>query len=175
MLGAALNDELTLIESAPVAPIQKDESARASIMAVESGIRQYLLDHALAEPDLPLAHTFAPGAYARTIFIPRDTLLVGKIHKHAHLNMLMQGTVSVATEEGPMLLQAPKVLVSKAGTKRVVYAHEDVIWTTVHLTEETDLDKIEGEIIAKTYEEFDAMHDADVVQLLPHIRRKGDV
>jgi hypothetical protein len=165
----------SLVTPAPIAPIKKNEVARESIQQLESTIRQYLLDHALTEPDCPLAHTFAPGAYARTILIPQDTLLVGKIHRHAHLNMLMQGTVSVATEEGPVLLQAPKIMVSKAGTKRVVYAHTEVIWTTVHLTEDTDLEKIEEHIIAKTYDEFDAMQDVDVLQLLPVIRRKEDV
>jgi hypothetical protein len=162
------------IEQAPIAPIKKHEETRVAIMDLETTIRGFLVEHSLAEPDLPLAHTFAPGAYARTIFIPKDALVVGKIHKHAHLNMLMAGTVSVATEEGPVLMEAPKVLVSKAGTKRVVYAHTDVIWTTVHLTEETDLEKIEDAIIAKTYESFDAIQDVDVLQLLPHIRRKED-
>ena len=163
-----------LIERAPIAPIKKSDETRAAIMDCESSMRTFLMEHSLTEPDLPLAHTFAPGAYARTIYIPRDTLVVGKIHKHAHLNMLMAGTVSVATEEGPVVMEAPKVLVSKAGTKRVVYAQTDVIWTTVHLTEETDIEKIEDAIIAKTYEEFDAIQDVDVLQLLPHIRRKGD-
>ena len=165
-------DEMALVTTAPIAPIHKDVAMRQDILGLESDIRQFLVDHALSEPDCPLAHTFAPGAYARTILIPKDTLLVGKIHRHAHLNMLMEGTVSVATEEGPIVMQAPKVLVSKAGTKRVVYAHTDVIWTTVHLTESTDLDEIEEQIIAKTYEDFDTMQDVEVLQLLPHLRQK---
>ena len=116
---------------------------------------------------MPLWHAFAPGAYARTIFIPAGTLVVGKIHKHAHLNILIRGRVSVATEEGPMELEAPRVMTSKAGTKRVVYAHSPVLWTTIHLTDKTDLDAIEEEIIAKSYEAYDAVQDADVLQLLP--------
>ena len=72
-----------------------------------------------------------------------------------------------------MLLEAPQVMCSKAGTKRVVYTHTDTIWTTVHLTESTDLEEIEEQIIAKNYEAFDAFHDADVVQLLPLLRLEG--
>ena len=150
--------------------IQRHDGRRQAIMQVEATLRELKAVEHLPDPDCPLSHVFAPGAYARTIFIPKDTLLVGKIHKHAHLNMLMQGKVSVATEEGPMLLEAPQVMCSKAGTKRVVYTHTDTIWTTVHLTESTDLDEIEEQIIAKTYEEFDAFHDAYVGQLLPLLR-----
>ena len=43
---------------------------------------------------------------------------------------------------------------SLPGTKRAVYAHPDVVWTTIHLTNETDLDKIEAEVIAPTYQDY---------------------
>jgi hypothetical protein len=166
-------NELATTEQTTV--IQKNESVRQVIVQLESNIRQYNQEHQLAEPDCPLSHVFAPGAYARTIFIPKDTLLVGKIHKHAHLNMLMQGRVSVATEEGPIVLEAPRVMSSKAGTKRVVYTHTDTIWTTVHLTDSTDLEEIEEQIIAKTYEEFDALQDGEVLQLLPLVRQEEEL
>jgi len=155
--------------------IQKNESVRHVIVQLESNIKKYNQEHQLAEPDCPLSHVFAPGAYARTIFIPKDTVLVGKIHKHAHLNMLMQGCVSVAAEEGPILMEAPRVMSSKAGTKRVVFTHTNTIWTTVHLTESTDLEAIEEQIIAKTYEEFDALQDGEVLQLLPLVRQEEEL
>ena len=147
--------------------IPRNDQARSMIVAMEQGINRIKEHHDISTPECPLEHAFAPGAYGRQIFIPKDTLLVGKIHKHAHLNFLMQGTVSVATEEGPVVYTAPRMMVSKAGTKRVVYTHEDTIWATVHLTHETDLEKIEEEIIAPSYEAFDAFTDHDVVQLLP--------
>jgi hypothetical protein len=89
--------------------------------------------------------------------------------------MLMQGRVSVVTEEGPILMEAPRVMSSKAGTKRVVYTHTDTIWTTVHLTESTDLEAIEEQMIAKTYEEFDALQDGEVSQLLPLVRQEEEL
>jgi hypothetical protein len=45
-------------------------------------------------------------------------------------------------------------MVSRPGTKRVGYAHEDTIWTTIHATEETDMEKVEKELIAADYEEI---------------------
>lgn len=151
------------------------QDIRRRIVTLEENIRAFNAAHHLPEPDCPLTHTFAPGMYARQIFIPKDTLIVGKIHKHAHLNMLMKGTVFVASEAGPMLYTAPCTMVSQAGTKRVIYAHDDAIWTTIHLTNETDLDKIEEELIAKSFEEYDALADQDVIQLLPLVQQKEGV
>jgi hypothetical protein len=61
----------------------------------------------------------------------------------------------VATEFGSLQLDAPCTFVSEAGTKRAVYALEDTIWTTIHVTNETDLEKIEDYVIAKDYNELD--------------------
>ena len=110
----------------------------------------------LPEAECPLQHVFAPGAYARTIFLPEGTVIVGKIHKHQHLNILSQGEVQVLTESGGVEhLRGPLTMVSPAGTKRAVFAVTDVVWTTIHLTNETDLAKIEDETIAKTYEDYE--------------------
>lgn len=116
--------------------------------------------------DLPLKHTFAPGAYAREIFIPAGTLVVGKIHRHAHLNMLVRGHVKVATEEGMRELDAtnePITMVSAAGTKRAVLALTDTIWITIHLTDKTDLAEIEKEIIAPDYAAL-GLEDRSILQ-----------
>jgi hypothetical protein len=165
-----------MIESTPNAlTIPRNDAVRRGIIRLEHQINEYKAEHGLPDPELPLWHAFAPGAYARTIFIPAGTLVVGKIHKHAHLNILIRGRVSVATEEGPMELEAPRVMTSKAGTKRVVYTHEPTLWTTIHLTEKTDIAEIEDEIIAKSYDEYDALQDADVLQLLPLAEQRGDV
>jgi len=92
----------------------------------------------------PLKHSFAPGIYVREIFIPKGTILTGKIHKHEHPNFLMSGKVEVYTENGGLeILQAPLAMISKAGTKRVIYAMEDTVWITVHATDEQELEKIE--------------------------------
>ena len=105
----------------------------------------------------PLTHKFADGIYVREIFIPKGMCVVGKIHKHSHPNFLIKGEVLVVTESGREHLKAPLSIISPAGIKRVVYALQDSVWITVHVTKETDLLKIEEEVIAKTYEEFEAL------------------
>jgi len=100
----------------------------------------------------PLKHTFAPGNYAREIFLPADSWIIGKIHKHAHINVISMGKVVVITEDGVRVFAAPYTFCSQPGTKRVVLAIEDTVWTTVHPTNETDLSKIEDDVIATSYE-----------------------
>jgi hypothetical protein len=125
---------------------------RERILGLEERMRQALKDGTAEEPYCPVTHHFAPGAYGREIFMPKDALVVGKIHKHAHVNVISQGLCLVMTEAGTQLLAAPRTWVSQPGTKRVVYILEDTIWTTVHVTEETDLEKIEAHVIAPNYQ-----------------------
>lgn len=106
--------------------------------------------------DANLEHIFAPGCYLRTLRFPKGTYIVGKIHKHAHGNILSKGDVLVVTEGGGLeRLTGPKTMVSPPGTKRALVALEDTVWTTVHLTDETDLEKIEEHVIAPTYEAYE--------------------
>lgn len=127
---------------------------RKNIMMLEAKMRQRPDVIIGDSPLFPLKHNFADGVYVREIFIPKGSLIVGKIHKHSHPNFLMKGDVSVLTEEGPKRLKAPLSMISPAGTKRVVYAHEDTVWITIHVTNKKNLKKIEKEIIAKNYAEL---------------------
>ncbi|NOT96233.1 MAG: hypothetical protein HOP00_07980 [Nitrospira sp.] len=130
---------------------------RADILELENRIRDFTISGEVSStPNCPLTHHFAPGAYGREIHIPAGMLVVGKIHKHAHVNILSQGHVLVYTEYGPESFQAPRTWVSEPGTKRVVYAVSDVVWTTIHVTSETNLEVIEDIVIAKSYEEYEA-------------------
>lgn len=104
-------------------------------------------------PLFPLKHTFAEGVYIREIFIPKGSVLTGKIHRHSHPNFLMKGEVIVFTEnKGREHLKAPLSMISEPGTKRAIMALEDTVWITVHVTPETDLEKIEEYVIAPNYE-----------------------
>lgn len=103
---------------------------------------------------LLVTHHFAPGSYAREIFHPKGVVVIGKIHRHAHVNVISKGEVHVVSEFGTKRIKAPATFVSQPGTKRCVYALEDTVWTTIHATDETDLKKIEEEIIAPSYEEL---------------------
>ena len=97
--------------------------------------------------DVPIQHHFAPGIYMRQMDAAAGTLVVSKMHRTEHMNILLKGSLTVATEDGIQLMTAPCVLKSMPGTKRIGYFHEDSSWITVHPTEETDLEKIEQQVI----------------------------
>ena len=101
----------------------------------------------------PLKHTFVDGAYVREMSMPAGMLLVSKIHKIQHAYFLLKGHVSVLTETGIVRLSAPFSGVTEPGTKRVIYSHDDVVWTTIHVTDKTDIDAIEKDIIAESYDD----------------------
>ena len=115
-------------------------------------------------PDCIVTHHFSPksddygcSVYARQMFIPKGTLIIGKIHKHQHLNFIVKGKVSVATEFGKKFMEAPCTFLSEVGLKRAVLAEEDTIWTTIHMTKhdgEQFMDEIEAELIAPSYSEM---------------------
>ena len=139
---------------------------REKITSVEDGLKK-LIDGGAVEStldDCTLTHYFTPVdekygccTYAREMMIPKGTIIIGKIHRHEHLNFITKGKVIVFTEFGRKELQAPCTFVSEIGLKRAVYAEEDTLWTTVHLTKhvgEENLDKIETEVIALSYNDL---------------------
>src|SRR5688572_8073115 len=105
----------------------------------------------------PVKHSFSDGMYVREIFIPAGMFVVGKIHKHSHPNFLLSGSVRVVTEFSTEDLVGPLSIISKAGTKRALYAITDLVWVTVHLnpTNTQDLSELEKEIIAPSYEAYE--------------------
>lgn len=101
----------------------------------------------------PLKHRHADGMYIRELFMPKGMLFVTKIHKLRHPFFILRGDCSILTTAGVIRIKGPYSGITVPGTKRIIYTHKDTVWITVHATKETDLKKIEDEIIAKTYAE----------------------
>ena len=92
-------------------------------------------------------HHFADGIYARELFIPAGVCLVGALHKTNHLFTVSQGECVAVTHEGREEIKAPYMGQTQPGMKRVIYAITDTVWTTFHVTEETDVANIAEQII----------------------------
>jgi len=97
---------------------------------------------------------FSDGVYGREMRLPAGSLITGKIHKYQQLNILSAGEVSVLIDGHMQRVKAPFTVVAPAGAKRIIYAHADAVWTVMHGTEETDLEKIEAHFIAQDEEEY---------------------
>ena len=99
----------------------------------------------------PLKHSFANGCYIREVFNPKNFFLVTKIHKVSHPYFLLKGEMTIMSEDGEKRIKAPHYGITPAGAKRIIYTHEDCVFVTVHVTNETDIEKIEEEVIAKDF------------------------
>ena len=132
---------------------------RDKILSIEESISR--LPEAMVGDCYPLVHKFVPGMYIREITMPPGHLIVSKIHKIEHPYFVLKGDVSVLTEDGVVRIKAPYSGITKAGTKRVLYIHEETVWTTIHKTDETEMDKIEEEIIAKNFNDL----ELDIIEI----------
>lgn len=102
---------------------------------------------AAPQVEMPVLHGFGHGFYARQLLIPAGTVLVGKVHATEHIFMVTQGDITITTDDGVQRVQAPFQCVCKPGMKRAGYAHTDTVCVNIHITNETDLDKLEAELI----------------------------
>jgi hypothetical protein len=134
------------------------QQVRAKLFALEAKLLEF------PQQELPLEHLFAHGVYARKMFIPKGTLLTGKIHKFSHINVVLIGDISVATEFGVQRIKAPAIFVAEPGTKRAGFAHEDTIFINIHGTFETDIEKLEDELVTNDYQTY-LEHEAKVLAL----------
>ena len=101
----------------------------------------------LPQVDCPLKHHFLPGVYVREIFMPAGSIVIGKIHKTRHFNIIQKGKVMLISEHDKKILEGPCTFVSEAGIQKLLYIYEDTVWSTVHLTENTSLESLESELI----------------------------
>lgn len=99
--------------------------------------------------EVDVEHYFAPGLYGRKAILTKGTLAVGKKHKTTHLSVLAKGELIVRGVNGlpDHRMVAGDVMVTPAGSQRAVYAVEDSVFVCFHVTEETDLEKIEAQVI----------------------------
>jgi hypothetical protein len=93
--------------------------------------------------ECPVTHRFTPGLYIREIFMPKNTILTSLLHLTTHPYFIMQGELSV-WHKGIQIqrIKAPYTGITEAGTRRLLFIHEDTIWTTCHVTDLTDPDEI---------------------------------
>jgi quercetin dioxygenase-like cupin family protein len=170
-----MEDESTGAELAEVALAEPKLHLRSIEQLYEAGNLAEVdqLMRTIEPRDFPLKHRFTKtivnnesrGMYVREIFMPAGSLILSKIHKTQHPFTILQGCAIVWTPGKPAeLLQAGHLGITEPGTVRLLEIVEDCRWATFHPTDETDLEKIEDEVIAKPGE-FIPLAPVDVVAL----------
>ena len=129
------------------------EEYRHGIMSLQDKIMS-MPDAISGDSDeYPLQHTFADKQYIREVKFPKGLLIITKIHKVEHPFFLMSGEISFLSEKGETRISAPYYGITDIGTKRAIYVHKDCIFVTVHPTTLKNVEDIEKEVIAETYNE----------------------
>ena len=110
----------------------------------------------LGKVDTPLEHYHTEELYGRRIFVPAGTVVLTKVHKKEHITVALKGTCTVVDlRKNKTKVVAPAVFVTKPGTQRWIYAHDDVEWLTVHACEEQSIPNIEAMLVCDSFEELD--------------------
>lgn len=95
----------------------------------------------------PTEHLFHGGMYCRQVWRPAGCTIVGKVHKKEHFYVVVSGTICVTTDDGVQTITGPKVLLSRSGVKRAVYAITDALCMTFHVVEATTIEDAENELV----------------------------
>lgn len=125
-------------------PVRKQAPTMADIKALQEEAAKLPQVHFNTE------HHHSEGTYVREFQMPAGHFVIGKEHRHRHLNILVKGKctfwtvheqVTISADKGPVTFE------SMAGVKKIVYAHTDIVWMTIHPTDETNQDRLEYEYI----------------------------
>lgn len=128
------------------------EGGSAAVRAWIVRLTKTLLAMPGEKREFAVEHTVKDGMYMRKLFIPKGSLIIGKIHKLDCLNIVAAGDISVVTESGSARVRAGYTVASPAGIQKVGYAHEDTVFINVFRTDETDIERIEEQIAWESYE-----------------------
>lgn len=151
-LASPMNQLAELSES----PITDVEIAKSMASAKTIGELEDVM-RKMPQCEAPVEHIFTPGLYSRKIVMYPGSLITSKIHKHRHPFVILEGECAVWDKStGWMELKAGHMGITEPGTHRILFIRKKTVWVTFHVTQETELDKIEQHVIAKTEDECSA-------------------
>lgn len=125
------------------------------IYSLKGAMEDRFADGTMVEIEPPLDHYFAKGLYGRRIYCPAGTTVITKTHMSHHISVALRGKCTVFDDHGNKSeVSAPGVWVTEPGTVRAIYCHDEVEWLTAHATDKDNVDDVEEEIFADTYQEY---------------------
>ena len=108
----------------------------------------------MPQVELPIEHYQIDGVYVRSMFIPAGTILTGKIHNFESIAILAKGRIRITNGIDSYIISEGHIMVDKPGVKRLGYAETDVVFITVHRTDNIEIEAIEKELVSATFEEY---------------------
>ena len=131
-------------------------STKATRLELRSAI-QRVEDELLKLPqaDHGLEHLFCDKLYIRKATILPGTVFTTPFYREECVLTLLKGRIVIVTENGVNRMEAPDFVMTKPGTKRVIFALDHVEAHTVHPnpTNEQDISVLESRIYSDQFEE----------------------
>lgn len=93
----------------------------------------------MPQVDIPLEHLFVDGMYCRSGILPKDSFIIGRIHKKDVINVLSKGKMLMKTsidDEG-IIIEGPYIGETKAGSRKILYILEDCYFMNIMRVEAT--------------------------------------
>lgn len=142
-------------------PIDKKPVKRMDMMALADRLKDAANIEGLMpiDKDSPehLRHWFANGAYVREMMLPAGTIVVGRIHKHETINILLEGEITVIDESGARSdFKAPHMFIAPAGNQKAAITRTPIRWLNSWACETTDPDEALDLLTCETMEEYNS-------------------
>ena len=126
--------------------LKKIEAPAVSMEEIADAVE--LMKKSPLRQEFPVVNRFTPGLYSRELRLPRGAMVITMVHKTEHQFIVSAGKVWVwSPGEKKILIEAPYHGVTKPGTVRLAQVEEDLVWTTFHPTNETDVKKLEEQLV----------------------------
>jgi ribosomal protein L31 len=121
----------------------------------EENNNQELSNQITGQTEGAVTHNFADGQYIRQIVMPKNLLVSTKIHSKNHPFFIMKGEASIYSDKGVERIKAPFHGITEAGTKRVLYIHEECTFITVHRTDCLTIDEVVNEVTVDDFSKLE--------------------
>ena len=108
-----------------------------------------ITDPAAIAEQLGVQHHFLPHLYAKEMHIKAGTAVGKHTHDFTHVSVLAKGRVRVIVRNDALrapvsfIAAAPHHFTIDAGSEHEIHALEDSVWYCIHVTDETDPEKID--------------------------------
>lgn len=129
-----------------LSPSRQSEELRGYMDWVEI---QSFNSHEKAE--IGMDHQLRDGLYMRTVRTPANSIVCGAKFKKFGVSMLVKGKVSILSEQGCALLEAPLVFPTPAGSRKIGFCHSETILSVIFSVKGESLDEIEDELFSFEY------------------------
>lgn len=163
-LALTKNTELTYQEACEFFDYKENKlKFQNKIQEFEAAITQHceennqheLSNQITGQTEGAVTHNFADGQYIRQIIMPKNILVVSKIHAKNHPFFIMKGETSIYSNKGIERIKAPFHGITEAGTKRALYIHEECTFITVHRTDCLTVDEVINEITVTDFSKLE--------------------